>query len=109
MTLKEQLTYRIFPRLYLISFFWLCVGIFDWFMALPEPNNAQSAFVSVLAGGLVYAVKSYSDNGVKMKMNAENNHTTLYKAEIEHHVPKKRRKAPRSSGFDIETEISDEQ
>lgn len=84
MTLKQQLTYRIFPRLYLIAFFWLCVEIFNWFMLIYEPNNAQSAFVSVLAGGLVYAVKSYSDNGIKMKMNKENNDTRYKEYELQY-------------------------
>jgi len=53
-------------------------------MFLEAPNNAQSAFVSVLAGGLVYAVKSYSDNGIKMKMNQENNRTRYREHELQY-------------------------
>jgi hypothetical protein len=47
----EQLNkWRIWPRglitLYGIMFYVVC----DWFMTLPEPTNAQSAFVSVVVG-----------------------------------------------------------
>ena len=42
--------WRIFPRflitLYGVAFF----GTTEWFMQLPEPTNAQSAFVSVVVG-----------------------------------------------------------
>jgi hypothetical protein len=41
---------RIWPRslitLYGFMFYYVC----DWFMTLPNPTNAQSAFVSVVVG-----------------------------------------------------------
>ena len=42
--------WRIFPRLLITLYgvaFW---RITEWFMQLPEPTNAQSAFVSVVVG-----------------------------------------------------------
>jgi len=42
--------WRIWPRmlitLYGVMFYTVC----DWFMSLPNPTNAQSAFVSVIVG-----------------------------------------------------------
>ena len=42
--------WRIFPRLLITLYgvaFWRTT---EWFMQLPEPTNAQSAFVSVIVG-----------------------------------------------------------
>lgn len=42
--------WRIVPRLLMLAYgvtFYRCV---EWFMAIPDPNNAQSAFVSVVVG-----------------------------------------------------------
>jgi hypothetical protein len=42
--------WRIFPRLLITLYgiaFWRTT---EWFMSLPEPTNAQSAFVSVIVG-----------------------------------------------------------
>ena len=41
---------RVFPRVFIsvyIYIFWSCA---EWFMALPEPNNAQAGLVSVVVG-----------------------------------------------------------
>ena len=41
---------RVFPRVFItiyIYIFWQCA---EWFMALPEPNNAQAGLVSVVVG-----------------------------------------------------------
>ena len=41
---------RIFPRIFItvyIYIFWSCA---EWFMALPDPNNAQAGLVSVVVG-----------------------------------------------------------
>ena len=42
--------WRIFPRLLITMYgiaFWRTT---EWFMQLPDPTNAQSAFVSVIVG-----------------------------------------------------------
>ena len=41
---------RVFPRVFIsvyIYIFWSCA---EWFMQLPEPNNAQAGLVSVVVG-----------------------------------------------------------
>ena len=41
---------RVFPRIFItvyIYIFWECA---EWFMALPDPNNAQAGLVSVVVG-----------------------------------------------------------
>lgn len=59
-TKKEQPTWynlaegfdkwRVFPRL-LISLYGIAFyKTTEWFMAMPDPTNAQSAFVSVIVG-----------------------------------------------------------
>jgi len=43
-------TLRLIPRLLMICYgyvFWMST---QWFMALPDPTNAQSAFVSIIVG-----------------------------------------------------------
>ena len=43
-------SWRIVPRLlilyYMVVFYQTC----NWFMSLPDPNNAQAGFVSVVVG-----------------------------------------------------------
>ena len=43
-------SWRIFPRLFLSVYIFLLYYSTMWFMALPEPNNAQAGFVSVVVG-----------------------------------------------------------
>ena len=41
---------RVFPRVFItvyIYIFWSCA---EWFMQLPDPNNAQAGLVSVVVG-----------------------------------------------------------
>ena len=49
--IPEQIDkWRIFPRFLITLYgvaFWRTT---EWFMSLPEPTNAQSAFVSVVVG-----------------------------------------------------------
>ena len=42
--------WRIFPRVFICTYIYLLYEVTMWFMALPEPNNAQSALVSVVVG-----------------------------------------------------------
>ena len=76
MSVKKFISdYRVFPRCFVLVYFAVCIDIFNWFMALENPNEAQSAFVIVIAGGLVYAMKSYSTTGVqKFKIKEEFSH-----------------------------------
>ena len=50
MTPERLSAWRIFPRLLITLYgvaFWRTT---EWFMQLPDPTNAQSAFVSVIVG-----------------------------------------------------------
>ena len=77
MTVKQFISdYRVFPRGFVIIYFYFSVEIFQWYMALPAPNEAQAAFVMTIGGGLVYAVKAYSTTGIeKFKIKQEYEHT----------------------------------
>lgn len=42
--------WRIWPRMLITLYGVAFYRTIEWFMALPEPNNAQSMFVSVIVG-----------------------------------------------------------
>ena len=49
---------RIFPRVFISVYIYMFYNVAEWFMQLPEPNNAQAGLVSVVEvlgrRGLVY-------------------------------------------------------
>lgn len=42
--------WRIIPRLLILSYMIVFYQTCNWFMALPDPNNAQAGSVSVVVG-----------------------------------------------------------
>ena len=42
--------WRIVPRLLILSYMIVFYQTCNWFMNLPDPNNAQAGFVSVVVG-----------------------------------------------------------
>ena len=42
--------WRIIPRLLILSYMIVFYQTCNWFMRLPDPNNAQAGFVSVVVG-----------------------------------------------------------
>ena len=53
--LKEELpqflsNWRTVPRLMMVLYGLVFYETMTWFMSLPEPNNAQAGFVSVVVG-----------------------------------------------------------
>tara|TARA_B100000902_G_C27042845_1_gene780233 strand:- start:286 stop:585 length:300 start_codon:yes stop_codon:yes gene_type:complete len=42
--------WRAVPRLMMVAYGWAFLHVIQWFMALPEPNNAQAGLVSVVVG-----------------------------------------------------------
>ena len=42
--------WRIIPRLLILSYMIVFYQTCNWFMSLPDPNNAQAGFVSVVVG-----------------------------------------------------------
>jgi hypothetical protein len=41
---------RLFPRAFISVYIYMFYNVTNWFMALPEPNNAQAGLVSVVVG-----------------------------------------------------------
>ena len=41
---------RIFPRIFISVYIYMFYNVANWFMSLPEPNNAQAGLVSVVVG-----------------------------------------------------------
>ena len=41
---------RVFPRVFITVYIIMFWRVTEWFMALPEPNNAQAGLVSVVVG-----------------------------------------------------------
>ena len=50
MTLERLNDWRIVPRLLILSYMVVFYQTCNWFMNLPDPNNAQAGFVSVVVG-----------------------------------------------------------
>ena len=50
MTPEKLDSWRIVPRLLILSYMIVFVKTCEWFMSLPDPNNAQAGFVSVVVG-----------------------------------------------------------
>lgn len=47
--------WRVFPRAFIIFYFWLAYETAMWFMGIPVPNPAQAAFASaVIAAGAAW-------------------------------------------------------
>ena len=42
--------WRVWPRMLITLYGVMLYKVTDWFMTLPDPTNAQSAFVSVVVG-----------------------------------------------------------
>ena len=50
MTPERLSAWRIVPRLLILSYMIVFYQTCNWFMSLPDPNNAQAGFVSVVVG-----------------------------------------------------------
>lgn len=42
--------WRIVPRALILSYMVMFIRTCEWFMSLPQPNNAQSAFLATMIG-----------------------------------------------------------
>ena len=42
--------FRMVPRLIMLAYIWAFYQSTIWFMALPDPTNAQAAFISTIVG-----------------------------------------------------------
>lgn len=57
--------WRLAPRVFVIGYGWLMWDVAKWFMTLPEPNAAQSAFVSTMTGVAAAIFGFYVNSGRK--------------------------------------------
>ena len=70
--------WRIIPRLLILSYMIVFYQTCNWFMSLPDPNNAQAGFVSVVVGagaawfGL-YVIGNRATVQVQSKMETREN------------------------------------
>ena len=48
--MERILAWKILPRLMMLMMSISAWRVVEWFMTLPDPTNAQSAFVSVIVG-----------------------------------------------------------
>ena len=57
--------FRVVPRAMLFVYMLVFYQVVSWFMTLPDPNNAQSAFVSVVVGAGAACLCLYVNSGNK--------------------------------------------
>ena len=62
--------WRVIPRLLIFMYAVVFYQTMNWFMALPDPNNAQAGFVSVIvgAGAAWFGLYVNSGSGKKVKI-----------------------------------------
>ena len=73
MITPQRLTaWRIFPRLLITLYGFSFYRTTEWFMNLPDPTNAQSAFVSVIVGAGAAWVGLYVGGTNKASLRIEN-------------------------------------
>ena len=59
--------WRVIPRLMLLLYGYMFYRVAEWFMALPDPNAEQSAFVSVMVGAAAAFFGLYVNSGASLK------------------------------------------
>ena len=60
-------SWRIFPRIFITTYIYLLYKSTIWFMALPDPNNAQAGLISVIVGAGAAWFGLYCGSGPKMQ------------------------------------------
>jgi hypothetical protein len=56
---------RVFPRAFISIYIYMFYNVVEWFMALPEPNNAQAGLVSIVVGAGAAWFGLYVNSGSK--------------------------------------------
>lgn len=59
---------RIFPRAFISMYIYLLWRVVEWFMALPDPTNAQAGLVSVVVGAGAAWFGLYVNSGAAAKV-----------------------------------------
>jgi len=74
-------SWRIIPRLLILAYMIVFYQTCNWFMNLPDPNNAQAGFVSVVVGAGAAWFGLYV-NGSKASSPKQTKNETSYKDEM---------------------------
>lgn len=59
--------WRVIPRLMVALYGYMFYAVSVWFMALPDPSAAQSAFISVMVGAAATFFGLYVNSGASLK------------------------------------------
>jgi hypothetical protein len=58
--------WRIFPRLFILSYMYILIKVVHWFMALPAPTMEQAGLVSIVVGAGAAWFGLYTNSGSKV-------------------------------------------
>lgn len=106
--------WRIFPRAFIIVYFWLIVQTAMWFMGITTPTPAQAAFASAIIGAGAAWFGLYVNSGnapvsslsPSQRATIEANTTDLNKAQEANQVEPKMEYKPRVVGQTESTNVN---
>ena len=58
--------WRIFPRLFILSYMYILIKVVHWFMALSAPTMEQAGLVSIVVGASAAWFGLYTNSGSKV-------------------------------------------
>jgi len=58
--------WRIFPRLFILSYMYILIKVVHWFMALSAPTMEQAGLVSIVVGAGAAWFGLYTNSGSKV-------------------------------------------
>jgi hypothetical protein len=98
--------WRLFPRAFIIFYFWLALETSMWFMSLPVPGPAQAAFASAVMGAGAAWFGLYVNSGPRTSY--KNLDRTPHAVTIPHvHTPTPKPKPKPNPTPDSNTEVGD--
>ena len=59
--------WRLIPRVLMAMYAYVFYSVITWFMAMPDPTNAQAGFVSVIVGAGAAWFGLYTNSGLITK------------------------------------------
>ena len=59
-------SWRIFPRIFILTYIYLLVEVVQWFMALSKPSMEQAGLVSIVVGAGAAWFGLYTNSGSKV-------------------------------------------
>jgi hypothetical protein len=66
--------WRVFPRAFIIFYFWLAFETAMWFMGIPNPGAAQAAFASaIISAGAAWFGLYVNSGSLNSKISRKHN------------------------------------